>query len=115
MRREEAEREAAWRNAHDERRTRLEFYAFDASVGLAEEAWDVTMRLRAARAAAPAPEPVAAPLLQAPAEPSPQPAVAPEAMPDMSGPEPSPAPPAQPAGRAQQAPATADAAPRLRR
>lgn len=51
MRREEAEQEAAWRNAHDERRTRLEFYAFDASAGLADDAWEVTMRLRRERPA----------------------------------------------------------------
>jgi hypothetical protein len=46
MRREEAEREAAWRNEHDERRGRLEFYAFDPSAGLAADAWEVSMRLR---------------------------------------------------------------------
>ena len=46
MRREEAEREAAWCNEHDERRRRLEFYAFDPSAGLAADAWEVSMRLR---------------------------------------------------------------------
>jgi hypothetical protein len=46
MRREEAEQEAAWRNVNDERSARLEFYAFDASAGLADDAWEVTMRLR---------------------------------------------------------------------
>ena len=46
MRREEAERQAAWRNETDERRSRFEFYAFDPSAGLAEEAWEVSMRLR---------------------------------------------------------------------
>jgi len=46
MQREEAELEAARRNASDERRSRLEFYAFDPSAGLAGDAWEVTMRLR---------------------------------------------------------------------
>jgi hypothetical protein len=46
MEREEAELEAARRNASDERRSRLEFYAFDPSAGLAGDAWEVTMRLR---------------------------------------------------------------------
>lgn len=61
MRHEEAEQEATWRNAHDERRNRLEFYAFDASAGLADDAWEVTMRLR--REPAPA-----APAVEAPRE-----------------------------------------------
>jgi hypothetical protein len=62
MEREEAELEAARRNASDERRSRLEFYAFDPSAGLANDAWEVTMRLRRDRsgegavAAPPAPE-----------------------------------------------------------
>jgi hypothetical protein len=46
MRREEAEREAAWRNEHDEQSGRLEFYAFDPSAGLADDVWEVSMRLR---------------------------------------------------------------------
>lgn len=46
MERAEAELEAARRNASDKRRTRLEFYAFDPSAGLADDAWEVTMRLR---------------------------------------------------------------------
>src|SRR5215208_3037321 len=107
MRREEAEQEAAWRNTHDERRTRLEFYAFDASGGLAQDAWDVTMRLRAqpVRAAAPPPEPEPAPAPvpapESPPAPSPEPAVTPEAEPDVAGLE---DPPAQP-------PTAADAVP----
>jgi hypothetical protein len=60
MRREEAEAEAAWRNKQDERRGRLEFYAFDPSAGLANDAWEVSMRLRSepADVAAPPPESV---------------------------------------------------------
>jgi hypothetical protein len=46
MRREEAEREAARRNEQDERHGRLEFYAFDPSAGLADDVWEVSMRLR---------------------------------------------------------------------
>jgi hypothetical protein len=130
MRREEAEREAAWHNAHDERRKSLEFYAFDASVGLAEDAWDVTMRLRPApRAPAPvaspapvappehvaAPEPVAAPPLpQGRPDPWPPPAIAPEATPDLAGGAET-VPPAPPAGAAPEAPAPVEAAPQVRR
>ncbi|MFL5821662.1 MAG: hypothetical protein ACJ76S_13355 [Solirubrobacteraceae bacterium] len=91
MRREEAEQEAAWRNAHDERRARLEFYAFDASVGLAEDAWEVTMRLRSE----PTPMPVADPPAAAPL----QPAATPEVAPDVAAPDdlpPQPAAAAQP-------------------
>jgi hypothetical protein len=46
MRQQEAEEEAERRNATDERRERLVFYAFDESAGLAEDAWDVATRLR---------------------------------------------------------------------
>ena len=46
MRQQEAEEEAEQRNASDERRERLVFYAFDESAGLAEDAWSVATRLR---------------------------------------------------------------------
>ncbi|MDX6666881.1 MAG: hypothetical protein QOK04_261 [Solirubrobacteraceae bacterium] len=46
MRQQEAEEEAERRNATDERRERLVFYAFDESAGLAEDAWEVSTRLR---------------------------------------------------------------------
>jgi hypothetical protein len=103
MRREEAEQEAAWRNAHDERRSRLEFYAFDASAGLAESAWEVTMRLRRgpvppaaetvpAVAAVPAPTAAPARLQAETAVDLPPPATAPwEDDQDLSAPELEPA------------------------
>lgn len=72
MRREEAEQEAAWRNANDERRTRLEFYAFDASAGLSDDAWEITMRLRRDR---PAPQPPTSAAPDATASPAPSPVV----------------------------------------
>ena len=43
---EEAEREAARRNLEDPDRARYEFYAFDESAGLADDAWQVSARLR---------------------------------------------------------------------
>jgi hypothetical protein len=46
MLRDEAEREAERRNHEDPDRARYEFYAFDVSAGMAEDAWDVTARLR---------------------------------------------------------------------
>jgi hypothetical protein len=46
MLRDEAEREADRRNREDAGRARYEFYAFDESAGLAEDAWDVAARLR---------------------------------------------------------------------
>jgi hypothetical protein len=46
MRREEAEREAQRRNDEDPGRGRYEFYAFDESAGMADDAWDVSARLR---------------------------------------------------------------------
>jgi hypothetical protein len=46
MRQQEAEEEAERRNASDERRERLIFYAFDESAGLSEDAWEVATRLR---------------------------------------------------------------------
>jgi hypothetical protein len=54
MRREEAEREAAARNRDDPAAARVEFYAFDESAGLAEEAWAVSTRLRPGGSTAPA-------------------------------------------------------------
>lgn len=99
MRREEAEREAAWRNAHDERRTALEFHAFDESAGMAEDAWEVTMRLRqqpAPRAPAPAPEPAVTALREAGPDPGPEPEPAPE--PELA-PEPEVMPESEPAAQ----------------
>jgi hypothetical protein len=46
MLRDEAEREAERRNHEDSDRARYEFYAFDESAGMAEDAWDVAARLR---------------------------------------------------------------------
>jgi hypothetical protein len=46
MLRDEAEREAERRNHDDPDRARYEFYAFDESAGLAQDAWDVARRLR---------------------------------------------------------------------
>jgi hypothetical protein len=46
MLREEAEREAERRNHEEPDRARYEFYAFDESAGMAEDAWDVAARLR---------------------------------------------------------------------
>src|SRR3954454_14074920 len=46
MLREEAEREAERRNLEDPERGRYEFYAFDESAGMPEDAWDVARRLR---------------------------------------------------------------------
>jgi hypothetical protein len=46
MLRDEAEREAERRNHDDPGRARYEFYAFDESAGLAQDAWDVATRLR---------------------------------------------------------------------
>jgi hypothetical protein len=58
MLREEAEHEAARRNLEEPERERFEFYAFDESAGLADDAWEVGARLRDARAPiAPAPPP----------------------------------------------------------
>jgi hypothetical protein len=46
MLRDEAEREAERRNHEEPDRARYEFYAFDESAGMAEDAWDVAARLR---------------------------------------------------------------------
>lgn len=61
MRQQEAEQEAARRNAQDERRDRFLFYALDHSVGMGDDAWEVEMRLRTAEdGPMPAAVPVAA-------------------------------------------------------
>ena len=66
MRQQEAEQEAARRNAEDERRHRFLFYTLDHSAGMGDDAWEVEMRLRTAEEGAlPAPLTVAA---AAPAE-----------------------------------------------
>lgn len=46
MRQQEAEQEAARRNAEDERRDRFVFYPLDHSAGMSPDAWEVEMRLR---------------------------------------------------------------------
>src|SRR3954468_11500834 len=48
MRQQEAEQEAARRNAEDQRRDRFLFYALDHSAGMGDDAWEVEMRLRSA-------------------------------------------------------------------
>src|SRR6267378_1823613 len=66
MRQQEAEQEAARRNAEDERRHRFLFYALDHSAGMGDDAWEFEIRLRTAEEGAlPAPLTVAA---AAPAE-----------------------------------------------
>src|SRR5712691_9107464 len=66
MRQQEAEHEAARRNAEDERRDRFLFYALDHSAGMGDDAWEVEMRLHTAEdRPVPAAVPVAA---AAPAE-----------------------------------------------
>src|SRR5436190_24285120 len=54
MRREEAEREAARRNRTEPDTDRFEYYVFDESAGLADDAWTVGARLRAGAVTAPA-------------------------------------------------------------
>src|SRR3954470_472477 len=54
MRREEAELEAARRNRTEPDTDRFEYYAFDESAGLANDAWTVGARLRAGAVTAPA-------------------------------------------------------------
>jgi hypothetical protein len=46
MRQPEAEAEAARRNLEDDKRDRYVFYALDVSAGLADDAWEVSRRLR---------------------------------------------------------------------
>jgi hypothetical protein len=82
MRQQEAEQEAARRNAEDERRDRFLFYPLDHSAGMGDDAWEVEMRLRTADD-----DPVAAAVsltAAAPAEaadPGPEPLAAPDALP----------------------------------
>src|SRR5205085_2550008 len=54
MQREEAEAEAERRNRDDPKAARFEFYALDESAGLADDAWDVGIRLRPGGSTAPA-------------------------------------------------------------
>jgi hypothetical protein len=54
MRREEAEIEATRRNRTEPDTDRFEYYAFDESAGLADDAWTVGARLRAGAVTAPA-------------------------------------------------------------
>ena len=54
MQREEAEAEAERRNREDPKAARFEFYALDESAGLADDAWDVGIRLRPGGSTAPA-------------------------------------------------------------
>ena len=66
MRQQEAEQEAARRNAEDHRRDRFLFYPLDHSAGMGDDAWEVEMRLRTADET---PVPAAVPLAAAaPAE-----------------------------------------------
>ncbi len=65
MRQQEAEQEAARRNAEDERRDRFLFYPLDHSVGMGDDAWEVEMRLRTADDG---PVAAAVPVAAAPAE-----------------------------------------------
>ena len=53
MQREEAEAEAERRNRDDPKAARFEFYALDESAGLADDAWDVGIRLRPGGSTAP--------------------------------------------------------------
>jgi hypothetical protein len=46
MKRDEADQEAQWLNANDDRAPRLEFYALDQSAGMSDDAWEVASRLR---------------------------------------------------------------------
>src|SRR4051794_1094258 len=55
MRRSDADREADRRNREDPDAARYEFYAYDESAGMAEEAWEVGGRLRRAPSPARAP------------------------------------------------------------
>ena len=106
MRQQEAEQEAARRNAEDERRDRFVFYPLDHSAGMGADAWEVEMRLRtpddgpmpaalavgagAPSAADPQPEPPAEPLPEPDSLPATQPFDALEAV--------EPPPPAEPPG-----------------
>jgi hypothetical protein len=99
MRRDEAEREAAVRNRDDPAARRLEFYAFDESAGLSDEAWTVGTRLRPGGSTAPATYAAtrahAAPVLEEDWEAPPAP---------VPGPGPALAPGPGPAGLAEEEP-----------
>ncbi len=80
MRQQEAEQEAARRNAEDERRRRFVFYALDHSAGLGDDAWEVEMRLRTDDDG---PRPAAVPVAAAaPAEQVEEPVERPEPVPE---------------------------------
>ena len=82
MRQQEAEQEAARRNAEDERRHRFLFYALDHSAGMGDDAWEVEMRLRTAEEGAlPAPVTVAASAPTASADAGPEPLTEADALP----------------------------------
>ena len=109
MLREEAEREAERRNLEDPERVRYEFYAFDESAGMAQDAWDIGRRLRRGRppsaertALRPQTPAAGAP----PPEPAPKPKEPPEPEPEEpeEPPEPEPEEPDEPAHRAGQSP-----------
>src|SRR2546430_8316627 len=79
MRQQEAEQEAARRNAEDERRHRFLFYALEHSAGMGDDAWEVEMRLRTAEEGAlPAPVTVAASAPAASADAGPEPLTQPD-------------------------------------
>jgi hypothetical protein len=82
MRQQEAEQEAARRNAEDERRDRFLFYPLDHSAGMGDDAWEVEMRLRTADddpVAAAVPVAAAAPAEAA--DPGPEPLAEADALP----------------------------------
>jgi hypothetical protein len=82
MRQEEAEQEAARRNAEDERRDRFLFYPLDHSAGMGDDAWEVEMRLRtAADDPVAAAVPVAAAAPAEAADPGPEPLAEADALP----------------------------------
>jgi len=89
MLRDEAEREADRRNREDQRRKRLEFYAFDETAGGDDDGWTVAVRLRRTpqpdqATAVPGPAAAAAAVSES-RPPGPEPAAPPEQ-------EPAPAP-----------------------
>ena len=83
MRQQEAEQEAARRNAEDERRDRFVFYALDHSAGMSEGAWEVEMRLRTdLEGPEPSAVPVGAGASEAAAEPASEPCEAVDPLPE---------------------------------
>jgi len=83
MRQQEAEQEAARRNAEDERRDRFVFYALDHSAGMSEGAWEVEMRLRTdLEGPEPSAVPVGAGASEAAAEPAAEPSEAEDPLPE---------------------------------